>query len=305
MFPFFDDLDLSRVERNLLESLTVIVLAMAFRWVVLRVVHRRIDNAEIWFRARKWVTYAFTVVVAIVLVDIWLGGIEGALAWIGIISAGVAIALSDVLKNLAGWIYIVSRRPFKVGDRVEIDGISGDVVDIRVFRFTLLEIGNWVAADQSTGRLVHVPNGLIFLKPLMNFTEGFPLIWDEVPVLVTFESDWELAESLIRQTLEKHAPDPRERGMADVIRKAAQGYFIRYTHLDPTVYVSVEDSGVLLTGRYLVPVRERRGVSQDIWKGILRSFAQTPEVELAYPTVRTFLPDRLRLDHDTGDAAAP
>lgn len=305
MFPFFDDLDLSRVERNLLESLTVIVLAMAFRWVVLRVVHRRIDNAEIWFRTRKWVTYAFTVVVAIVLVDIWLGGIEGALAWIGIISAGVAIALSDVLKNLAGWIYIVSRRPFKVGDRVEIDGISGDVVDIRVFRFTLLEIGNWVAADQSTGRLVHVPNGLIFLKPLMNFTEGFPLIWDEVPVLVTFESDWELAESLIRQTLEKHAPDPRERGMADVIRKAAQGYFIRYTHLDPTVYVSVEDSGVLLTGRYLVPVRERRGVSQDIWKGILRSFAQTPEVELAYPTVRTFLPDRLRLDHDTGDAAAP
>lgn len=305
MFPFFDDLDLSRVERNLLESLTAIVIAMALRWIVLRLVHRRIENAEIWFRTRKWVTYTFTVVVAIVLVDIWLGGIEGALAWIGIISAGVAIALSDVLKNLAGWIYIVSRRPFRVGDRIEIDGISGDVVDIRVFRFTLLEIGNWVAADQSTGRLVHVPNGLLFTKPLMNSTEGFPLIWDEVPVLVTFESDWELAESIIRDVLDRHAPDPRERGMAEVIRQAAQGYFIRYTHLDPTVYVSVEDSGVLLTGRYLVPARERRGVEQDIWKGILRAFRQAPEVELAYPTVRTFLPDRLRVDHEGGGPSAP
>ena len=304
MFPFYDDLGLTRLERNLLESLTVVVVALAVRWIVLLLVHRRIDNAEIWFRTRKWVTYAFTVIVVVILVDIWLGGIEGALAWVGIISAGVAIALSDVLKNLAGWAYILARRPFKVGDRIEIDGLAGDVVDVRVFRFTLLEIGNWVAADQSTGRLVHVPNGLLFTKPLMNFTEGFPFIWDELPVLVTFESDWESAEEIIRRTLAEHAPDPRERGMATEIRKAAQGYFIRYTHLDPTVYVSVEDSGVLLTARYLVPVRERRGVRQDLWKGILRGFAATPAVELAYPTVRTFLPDRLRLSREPGDEPA-
>jgi small-conductance mechanosensitive channel len=290
-----DDLGLSTVEQNLLVTAVVILVLILVRWVVSLVLRRRIKEAEARYRSQKWVTYVATAVALVFIINIWLGGVEGALAWLGIVSAGLAIALTDVLKNLAGWLFILTRRPFKVGDRVEIGGTAGDVVDVRVFRFTVLEIGNWVAADQSTGRLVHIPNGMLFTESLANFTEGFPLIWDETAVLVTFESDWELAEQLIRQVLAEEAPDPRERNMAAQIRRAANEYFIRYTHLDPTTYVSVLDSGVNVTARYLVSARERRGVADALWRGVLRAFAQHDSVELAYPTVRTFIPDRLRL----------
>jgi small-conductance mechanosensitive channel len=305
MTEFMEDLGLSTVERNLVVTFAVIVVLIALRWIIALVLRRRITDPEARYRSQKWVTYGVTTVVMIALVNIWLGGVEGVLAWLGIVSAGVAIALTDVLKNLAGWFYIVSRRPFKVGDRVEIKGVAGDVVDIRAFRFTVLEIGNWVTADQSTGRLVHIPNGQLFSDALANYTEGFPLIWEETGVLVTFESDWELAERLIGEVLASEAPDPKERQMATQIRKAANEYFIRYTHLDPTTYVSVLDSGVMITGRYLVAARERRGVNDRIWRGILHAFAEYDTVDLAYPTVRTYFPDRLRVDRGPAPGAPP
>lgn len=88
--------------------------------------------------------------------------------------------------------------------------------------------------------------------------------------------------------------------MATQIRKAANDYFIRYTHLDPTTYVSVLDSGVMITGRYLLSARERRGINDRIWRGILHAFAEHDTVDLAYPTVRTYFPDRLRVDGGRG-----
>ena len=190
--------------------------------------------------------------------------------------------------NLAGWVYIMTRRPFKVGDRIEVADKAGDVVDIRVFRFTLLEIQNWVDADQSTGRLLHVPNGLLFRQPMANYTEAFNHIWHEVPVLVTFESDWERAEEIIKEALVPYHMSDEERHAANEFRRASREYFIRYKELDPIVYVTVKDSGVMLTGRFLIHPRQRRGVDDAVWRTILHGFAAEPGVELAYPTIRTY-----------------
>ncbi len=195
---------------------------------------------------------------------------------------------------MAGWGLILTRKPFQVGDRIEVDGLKGDVVDIRLFRFSLMEIGGWVDAEQSTGRLVHVPNGVVFNAPLANYTEGFAFIWDEIPVLVTFESNWKLAEKLIQTVLANEAPDV-ESAAGTRIRETARTYSIRVGTLTPTVYVSVKDSGVLLTARYLVETRTRRGRADRIWRGILDAFETEPTVHLAYPTIRTHLIDQIRL----------
>jgi small-conductance mechanosensitive channel len=200
--------------------------------------------------------------------------------------------LSDVLKNLAGWAYIVVRRPFKPGDRIEIGDFAGDVIDIRVFRFSLLEIRNWVDADQSTGRIVHIPNGMLFTSPNANFTEGFPFIWHEVPVQVTFESDWERAKEIVQAVIDEHAPDPKEAGVVADLEKVSMHYFIRYRHLTPTVYVRALDLGVELTGRLLVPARQRRDHNSAVWTGIPRAFADEPNVEIAYPTIRAYRADQ-------------
>ncbi len=299
-----EQFELSPTQDRLLQTALLLVGVLLVRWVVLAVVHRRIEDAQVWFRTRKTATYLASFMVVVGFFQVWLGGLTGALTYIGIVSAGIAIALADVLKNLAGWAYILARRPFRVGDRVEVNGRSGDVVDIRVFRFTMLEIGNWVGADQSTGRLIHVPNGVLFTESIANYSEGFPFLWDELPVLVTFESDWELGERLILELVTAQAPDVKTARYAEQIKRAAHDYFIRYTHLEPTTYLSVEDSGVLITGRYLVAVRERRKIKQDMWRALLKAFEANPTLELAYPTVRTYLPDPIRMDQGERPEAA-
>jgi small-conductance mechanosensitive channel len=280
---------------KLLYSLGTVVLVLVARILVLRYMGRRVEDHDAAYRARKILNYVATTLVLVLLAIIWIDAFQNLPTFLGLLSAGIAIALSDVLKNMAGWFFILTRRPFQVGDRVEVNELIGDVVDVRLFRFSLMEVGGWVDAEQSTGRLVHVPNGVVFTQPVANYTEGFPFIWDELAVLFTFESDWKLAEQLMRDILHIEAPD-LEGAAGARIRETARRYSIRVGTLTPIVYVSVRDSGVLLTARYLVETRTRRGRADRIWRAMLDAFAENPTVELAYPTVRTYLPDVLRLD---------
>jgi small-conductance mechanosensitive channel len=284
-------LDIGPLAGRMLSTLVVIVAVIVLRYVGAILVSRRVTDTEMQFRAKKALTYVATVVVAVSLIFIWLPFVDDLATFLGLLSAGIAIALADVFLNLAGWVYVVFRRPFRVGDRVQIGANAGDVVDIRAFRFTILEIGNWVDADQSTGRIIHVPNGRLFREPIANYTEGFHYIWHEIPLLVTFESDWHAAEALLREALGQVAiPEDVARRTIEQV-SPSRDYRITYTELQPNVYVSTRDSGVLLTGRVLVEARRRRAVEDAVWRHLLDAMSQDDSVDLAYPTIRGYLPD--------------
>lgn len=273
------------VVNKTVSSVIALFILLVLRRVVVRTIQSRMDDPEGLYRTRKTVTYITTIVAILTLAWIWVDALDSVTTYVGLVSAGIAIALADVLKNLAGWAFVILRRPFRVGDRIEIGDTIGDVVDVRLFRFSLLEVGNWVDADQSTGRLIHVPNGLLFTHRLANYTEGFEFIWHEIPVLVTFESDWRRAKERIEQVLDLSVP--KVAGDAERrIRATAREYQIKIGRLTPRVYVTVKDSGVLLTARFLVDVRGRRGADERFWEGVLDAFAEEPNVDLAYPTIR-------------------
>ncbi len=179
------------------------------------------------------------------------------------------------------------RKPFKIGDRVQIDNVTGDVIDIRLFQFSVIEVGNWVDADQSTGRIIHIPNGLVFTEWQANYTEGFEYIWDELPVLLTFESDWKKAKKILTEIINKKTVNltaEAEKQIKDTSKK----FMIFYRTLTPIVYTSVKDSGVLLTMRYICNVKKRRGVEEIIWEAVLEEFAKHKNIDFAYPTTRFY-----------------
>jgi small-conductance mechanosensitive channel len=196
-----------RTVENIILSIGAIAVVLIGRALLLRVIERDAEGHEAQYRARKIVNYTVTAILTVTIAFVWIDAFDSLPTYLGLVSAGVAIALADVLKNMAGWVFILTRKPFEVGDRVEVSGHTGDVVDIRLFRFSLMEVGGWVDAEQSTGRLLHIPNGLVFTQAVANYTEGFPYLWDELPILVTFESDWKLGEQLVRDILNEQAPD--------------------------------------------------------------------------------------------------
>ena len=266
-------------------SLFLVVAVYFLRRGLLAIVHRRVEDTEVRYRWAKVSSNVAFVIALLLLIQVWAQPLQNLGTFLGLVSAGLAIALRDLVADLAGWVFITWRKPFDVGDRIQIGEHAGDVVDRRLFQFTLMEIGNWVNADQSTGRLIHVPNQMVFTQPLANYVAGFPYLWNELRLLVTFESDWRKARRLMNEladdltveiTKEATGPQP----------KSEPRFLIRYRKLTPVVYVTVEDSGVLLTLRYLSRPRERRGSSSEIWERLLDMVEQNPDIQMAYPTQR-------------------
>jgi small-conductance mechanosensitive channel len=263
----------------------VVVLWLAIGRLTRRLVFRAIDDEASRYQMARIAGYVIALVGLIALAKLWFQGVTGIATYLGLLSAGVAIALQDPLINLAGWLFILIRRPFRVGDRIEVGANAGDVVDIRPFRFVMLEIGNWVNADQGTGRLLHVPNGHVFKHTVANYDEAFGYIWNELDVTVTFESDWRRAKKTLEGILQEEA-ETIDAHVRKRIDDAAHTLHIKMPKLTPVVWTSVVDSGVLLTMRYLCKPRARRSSSAHIWERILDAFGPMPDVEFAYPTKR-------------------
>lgn len=277
----------SETHDRLISSLVIILSLWILRSVINRVVLRRTENVRTRYSWRKASTYIAVFLGLILVGRVWFQGIQSLATFLGLVSAGLAIALKDLVTAFAGWIFIIWRKPFGVGDRIQIGNNSGDVIDIRPFQFTIMEIGNWVDADQSTGRIIHVPNSVVLSQYLINYSKGFQYIWDEIPVMVTFESDWKKAKSLLQSIVEKHAVNLTAKAEKK-LKEASEKYMIFFNILTPTVYTTVKDCGVLLTLRYLTKPRKRRGSEQAIWEEILEEFSRCEDIDFAYPTQRFY-----------------
>ncbi len=272
---------------KLVLSIIVILSVGLLRFIVLRIIFSKTDDVRLRYNWRKTITYIGVVFGFLVMGRIWFAGFQALTTYLGLLSAGLAIALRDPLVNLAAWVFIIWRRPFTVGDRVEIGSHKGDVVDLRIFQFTLMEIGNWVDADQSTGRIIRIPNGKVFTEMLANYSKGFRYIWNEIPVLITFESNWQECKTILAEIGTRHAEHLTDKA-ARRVKEASAQMMVFYTTLTPIVYTSVKDCGVMLTIRYLCKPRQRRGTEQAIWEDILVAFAKRDDIDFAYPTNRRF-----------------
>jgi small-conductance mechanosensitive channel len=273
------------VQTQILLSILVIIVLWIVNTIIANVIEKKVADLKSKYQWKKTTTYLIVFLGFLIVGRIWFEGIQSLATFLGLLSAGLAIALKDLIMNLAAWIFIIWRKPFVVGNRIQLGENSGDVIDLRPFQFTILEIGNWVKADQSTGRMIHIPNGLVFTQPLINYDYGFKYIWNEIPVLITFESDWQKAKDILHKIADDNALQITSK-VEQEIKLTAKRFLIFYNVLTPNVYTSVEDSGVLLTIRYLTDIKKRRSTTEAIWEGILVAFAQHEDINLAYPTFR-------------------
>ena len=266
-------------------TIVVFIVLWLVRMIIVRVINRNIENTRQKYRWRKNASYATGFLGLLIIGVIWFEGLQEIGTFFGLLSAGLAIALREPVTDFAGWIFITLRKPLNVGDRIQIGDVKGDIIDIRIFQFTILEIGNWVHADQSTGRVVHVPNHEIFSQPLANYTSDFEFIWNEMEVLVTFESDWKKAKEMLQKIADEQMEDFIEHAQTQV-RRANKSYLVHYEYLTPIVYTDVKESGINLTIRHLCDPRKRRSVGQSMWENILDQFNQCDDIDFAYPTMR-------------------
>ena len=269
----------------------VVVLVLAAAYVLYRIVDKQIRghvaDPEKRLRYRKRVAYTVAIVILALLAVVFFERLRGIGTFVGFIGAGLAIALREYLAAFLAWFYIVGQRNVSLGSRIEVGGVRGDVIDIGVFKLTLVEVRGEGLGEQSSGRLVTVPNFKILTDPVFHFTAGSPFVWDEIEFMVTFESDWERARQIV-QEVGNEIFEPHRHEVEAGFRQLESDYAFRYGVTTPIVYTSVGEFGIRLRLRYLTHVRRRRDNRDVISRRILRRFAAEPNVELAYPTNRTY-----------------
>jgi len=272
----------------LFTSLAGIAFLWSLRWLILKLLGWQTENLQVRYQWRRISGYVAFVLTALLVGRVCIEGFHNAATFLGLLAAGLAVAMKDPLVNLAGWMFIIWRKPFAVGDRIQIGIHAGDVIDLTIFRFTLGEIGNWVHADQITGRIVHIPNGKVFVEPVAIYSRGLhDFIWNEVAVLVTFESNWRRAKDVLNEIALAHAGNLVEPAESKLI-EYARDFLVVPIDLTPMVFTTVEASGILLTVRHICRSRHRRESTQEIWEDVLDRFAECDDIDFAYPTSRSY-----------------
>lgn len=262
------------------KTVAIIAILWISRQLLIQVMVKRITQPTTRTIWRQIIHYGILGLGIIFLFRVWFSGFQSILTFLGLVAAAMTIALKEPLQNLFAWAIIIWRELFSLGDRIEVGDQAGDVIDMGIFYFTLLEIGNWVGADQSTGRVIKVPNSIVLLSPVANYSRGLRYIWNEFSVRITGESDWKQAKDTLLEIALKHSiKSPSQK--TDLIDKKMSEQ-IRNPTSTPTVYCAIDDHGIKLTLRYLCSPQQRRESENIMWEEILLKFATFSKVQIHY-----------------------
>ena len=265
---------------------TVLALIVILQIVVTRVILPLSSAKEHLLLARRLTRYVTFLVMLAVTTSFFFEDIRSVATILGLATAAVVIALQDLCSSYVGWFVIATSRKVQVGDRIEIDGLVGDIIDIQLLRTTLLECNRWLGTDDHTGRVVFVPNNFIFKNHVFNYSHIHPFIWQKMDVTVTYESPPEKAHAVLMTVLEAEAREccgALQEGDA----KLSKAYeLISGDTAQPRILYTIADSGVQLTLFYPVHYRNASSMRSRLSQRILEELAKHPEIQLAYPTQR-------------------
>ena len=259
-------------------NLTILTILTFIFFSILKAIIKKIyselhvSDKKKYFRNRK-IKISLTVICWIVVVLIWKEQIKGLMTLISFVSAAVTIALREIIFNFFAGIYINAKKILDIEDRIEIKGIKGDVITIHSLGFEMLEIAEGSEYEQSTGKIVHIPNSAIFTEPTKNFTKAFKYIWDEIKINVELDSDIEDTKNVLNYILEsnevlKEIPKKMEKQVDD----ATVQYRIYYNNLEPIIYTRIEESHIEFSLRYLVHPKKIRIVQNEIYLKVLEQY---------------------------------
>lgn len=232
------------------------------------VVAERITGATARYRSRKSIAlagYFLSIVSLAVIFGNKLGGLSVA---IGVAGAGIAFALQEVIASAAGWVAISFGHFYQPGDRVQLGGIKGDVIDVGILRTTLMEVGQWVDSDLYNGRIVRIANSFIFKEPVFNYSADFPFLWDEIKLPIRYGSDWQAARKMLEEVAGDVCGDYAERSR-DAWRMAVRKYALEEAAVEPLVTLVANENWLEFTLRYVVDYRSRRRVKDRLFTRIL------------------------------------
>ncbi len=245
---------------------------------------RYVKAVDTRYRLKKFITFLSYVVVAFLLTLIFSDRLGGLTVAMGVAGAGIAFALQEVIASFAGWFAITFAGFYKPGDRVQLGGIKGDVIDVSFLRTTIMEIGEWVKGDLYSGRVVLIANSFVFKEPVFNYSGDFPFLWDEIIIPVKYGGDHRLARKILNDVANELVGEYATKAI-ESWNEMVKKYLLEDAGVEPIVTLVTNDNWMEFTVRYVVSFKKRRGTKDALFTRILDEFEKTDrKVEFASAT---------------------
>lgn len=283
---------------SIIKFLVILIIVLISIRLLRRYLKHRISDTVMRYKAQKGIEIIGYVVLVVLAILYFSGAIKDFTIIIGLFTAGIAFTLQELILSIAGSLYIFLVKVYKPGDRIEINGIKGDVIDVDSIYTTMMEIGQWVSSDNYSGRIVKISNAFVFKGPIYNYSQDFPFIWDEFNLPIRYGSDIDLAKSIIikiaSELLSEYISSSKTQ-WESVVNK----YYIEDAQIDPTLAISLTENWIQFNLRYIVDFKKRRYVKHLLNDKIRSEFEATNgKIILASATVELIkIPDlKVNLD---------
>jgi small-conductance mechanosensitive channel len=278
----------------MLENPTFSHLIKYFMWVVLvliliaffrRYLKKILPDTSLRYKSQKGIEILGYLFLLLLSISYFTGSIKDFGLAIGLLTAGITITLQELILSIAGSFYIFFVRVYKPGDRIEINGIKGDVIDVDSIYTTMMEIGEWVSSDNYSGRIVKLSNAFVFRGPVYNYSQDFPFVWDEFNLPIRYGSDIELAKSIVIKIATENLSQYVSESVSDW-KQVVEKYYIEDAQVDPTLAITMTDNWVEFNLRYIVDYKKRRSTKHILNELIGKRIQETKgKVLLASATV--------------------
>lgn len=272
-----------------------IAALLLFGWVLRRAINRYASDDQLRYRGRKAVSFALILITIVVVLSAFSAQLGTLTLAIGAASAGVAFALQEVIVSVAGWVAILFGGFYRTGDRVELGGIRGDVVDIGILRTTIMEMGEWVRGDRYNGRIVRVANSFIFKAPVYNYSADFPFLWEELRVPIRYGSDHKAARAMLERVVDDVCGEYAKEAEVSWSQMVGK-YSIEDARVKPFVFLEGNDNWIEFSVRYVTDFKFRAKTKDDLWTRIIEEVAASDGAfTLASATYEVVAMPQLRL----------
>ncbi len=251
-----------------------LLVILLISWLIRKSIAKKISDNSTRYRIKKLVRIGSYVLIIILIIILFTGNFQYFTVSIGLISAAIAFALQEVVLSIAGWFAIFGSNMYKPGDRININNIKGDVIDIGITKTTLMEIGDWVSSDNYNGRIVKISNSFVFKGAVHNYSTDFPFVWDEINLPIKYGSDIKIANKIIQESaniyLSKYTDFAKEHWKLMVNK-----YLIEDAIVESTLTLKLTDNWIEFNLRYVVDYKKRRVTKNAIFTKILDEISKT------------------------------
>jgi small-conductance mechanosensitive channel len=255
---------------GVLGSLSLILAILLAVVLVDRIIRRAFHHTDRkrLHQIRMIATVAVQVVAVLAILLIVFGPPTQLSTIIGLATAGLTVVMKDFIVAFFGWFTLMGKNGIRVGDWVEIEGVSGEVIEIGMLKTVLLETGNWSNQGHPTGRQVAFSNSFAMEKHYFNFSTSNQWLWDQLRVIVPSGGDpYEIARQ-IADTVEKETREDAEKAAEDWDRVASK-YGASSFSAKPAVDLRPSSGGLEVAVRYITKAPHRDAVKSRLFQVII------------------------------------